>query len=112
MKGFPSASRVIDSLPSIFLNRYSSRTDILLETARSQGNPVKPPLGTVISYCTNDFRFIGKCIEEARRFSHSIVVAVADHFFDGVPENRALLNATYQAHPDCLFVEFAYLPTQ
>ena len=67
-------------------------------------------IGTVISYCTNDFRFIGKCIEEARKFSRQIVVSVCDHFFDGRPENRDLLEWTYSQHPDCLFVEFRYLP--
>lgn len=68
------------------------------------------PVGTVISYCTNDFRFIGKCIEEARKFSRQIVVAVCDHFFNGRPENRDLLEWTYSQHPDCLFIEFRYLP--
>lgn len=67
-------------------------------------------IGTVISYCTNDFRFIGKCIEEARKFSKQIVIPVCDHFFDGTPENRSLLRHTYESHPDCQFVEFAYLP--
>lgn len=67
-------------------------------------------IGTVISYCSNDFRFIGKCIEEARVFSKQIVIPVCDHFFDGTPENRLLLELTYAQHPDCQFVEFAYLP--
>ncbi len=67
-------------------------------------------IGTVISYCTNDFRFIGKCIEEAKKFSNQIVIAVCDHFFDGTPENRHLLGYTYAQHPDCQFIEFAYLP--
>lgn len=65
-------------------------------------------LGTVISYCTNDFRFIEKCICEARKFSSQIIVAVCDHFFDGTPENRILLNQTYADHPDCQFIEFSY----
>ncbi|HSX25531.1 MAG TPA: hypothetical protein VLE89_00815 [Chlamydiales bacterium] len=65
---------------------------------------------TVISYCTNDFRFIDRCIEEARKFSDQIVIPVCDHFFDGMPENRMLLEHTYSRHPDCLFIEFAYLP--
>lgn len=65
---------------------------------------------TLISYCTNDFRFIDRCIEEARVFSSQIIVTVCDHFFDGTPENRLLLEQTYAAHPDCTFVEFSYLP--
>ncbi|MES2344931.1 MAG: hypothetical protein V4494_03215 [Chlamydiota bacterium] len=65
-------------------------------------------VGTVISYCTNDFRFLDMCIEEARCFSSQIIVVVADHFFNGEPENRLLLEKSYQKHPDCLFVEFVY----
>jgi len=67
-------------------------------------------IATLISYCTNDYRFIGKCIAEAGKFSDQIVIAVCDHFFDGTPENRGLLEWTYAEHPACRFVEFAYLP--
>ena len=66
--------------------------------------------GTVICYCTNDYRFIDKCIAEAKLFSDQIVIPVCDHFFNGEPENRLLLEETYAAHPDCTFVEFAYTP--
>ena len=65
-------------------------------------------LATVISYCTNDYRFIHKCIEEARKFSDQIVITVCDHFFNGLPEDRRLLEHTYARHPDCHFIEFAY----
>lgn len=71
---------------------------------------MKNSICTIISYCTNDFRFISKCIEEAKVFSKQIVVVVCDHFFNGEEENRLLLEATYEAHPDCQFIEFAYLP--
>lgn len=66
-------------------------------------------IGTVISYCTNDFRFISKCIEEAKKFSSDVKIVVCDHFFDGTPENRYLLDHTYAMHPDCQFIEFSYL---
>lgn len=68
------------------------------------------PIATIITYCTNDYRFIGKCIEEAKHFSQQIVIPVCDHFFDGTPENRHLLDHTYAQHPDCQFLEFAYMP--
>lgn len=71
-----------------------------------------PSLGVVISYCTHDFRFIAKCIEETRRFAKQIIIPVCDHFFNGKPENRALLEHTYAEHPDCEFVEFAYTPAR
>ena len=67
-------------------------------------------MDSIISYCTNDFRFIGKCIEEAKKFSQNIFIPVCDHFFDGTPENRELLEATYRLHPECKFIEFPYLP--
>jgi len=50
----------------------------------------------------------GRCIAEARTFAKQIVIPVCDHFFDGTPENRALLEQTYSEHPDCIFIEFAY----
>lgn len=67
-------------------------------------------IAVVITYCTNDFRFISKCIEETKVFSKEIVIPVCDHFFNGEEENRLLLDATYRAHPDCQFIEFSYLP--
>ncbi len=69
-------------------------------------------VGTVISYCTNDFRFISKCIQEVKKFSNQITIVACDHFFDGTPENRHLLDLTYQMHPACQFIEFSYLPNR
>lgn len=63
---------------------------------------------TIINYCTNDYRFLGRCIQEAKAFSSSILISVCDHFFDGTPEHRALLEATYAKWPDCQFLEFAW----
>lgn len=68
-----------------------------------------PSVATIISYCTNDFRFISKCIEEAKIFSDQILVVVCDHFFDGTPENRFLLEHTFAMHPDCQFLHVSYL---
>lgn len=65
-------------------------------------------VATVINYCTNDYRFIGRCIEEVKHFSKEIWIPVCDHFFNGMAENRALLDRTYAEHPDCRFIEFAY----
>ncbi len=69
----------------------------------------KPFLTTTISYCTNDYRFLRKCVEEARIFSEQILIVVCDHFFDGEKENRALLEKCYQEFPDCTFIEFEFL---
>ncbi len=43
-------------------------------------------------------------------FSRQIIIPVCDHFFDGTPENRHLLEHTYRENPDCQFIEFAYMP--
>ena len=65
-------------------------------------------ISTVINYCTTDYRFLRFCIDEAKKFSQQIVIPVCTHFFNGEPENRALLNQSYQEHPDVQFIEFAY----
>jgi len=64
-------------------------------------------VATVINYCTNDYRFLAACLSEARKFSKEIIVPVCDHFFDGTPENKLLLEHSYAAHPDVKFIEFA-----
>lgn len=65
-------------------------------------------IATVINFCTTDYRFLRFCIEEAKKFSDQIVIPVCSHFFNGEPENRAVLNLAYQDHLDVQFVEFAY----
>jgi hypothetical protein len=66
-------------------------------------------IGTVINFCTNEARFLGPCIQEALRFSAQVIVPVCDHFFDGRPENRPLLEEIYKAFPEVLFVEFPFV---
>jgi len=65
---------------------------------------------TVINYCTNDYRFIKKCIDAVRAFSYQIIIPVSDHFFDGTPENRELLDKTYAENPDVEFIEYEWKP--
>lgn len=65
---------------------------------------------TIISYCSNDRRFIDKCIEESRYFSDQIIIPVCDHFYDGSKENDTILRETFLAHPDVTFVQFPYDP--
>lgn len=65
-------------------------------------------IATIINYCTNDYRFLRYCIEEAQKFSKQIIIPVCSHFFNGEPENRALLEQSYRDHPDVQFIEFAY----
>jgi hypothetical protein len=65
-------------------------------------------IATIIHYCTNEYRFIRKLIEEASHFSKIILIPVCDRFFNGQPENRSLLDQTYRDCPDCQFIEFTY----
>jgi hypothetical protein len=69
----------------------------------------KPPLATIVNFCTNESRFIKNCIEQSLIFSKQVIVSVCDHFFDGTPENRELLERIYTAFPDCLFIEYPFL---
>ncbi len=67
-------------------------------------------IASIIHFCTNDYRFLRKNVEEAKKISHKIVIPVCDHFFNGQPENRLLLDWIYREFSDCLFIEFAYDP--
>jgi hypothetical protein len=69
-------------------------------------------IATVINYCTNDYRFLARAIDEVSPFSSQIIVPVCDHFFDGTPENRFLLETSYTEHPHALFLEFAFDPKE
>ena len=72
----------------------------------------KHTLAAVVNFCTNESRFLTCCLEQASLFSLQVIVPVCDHFFDGVPENRSLLEEIYQAFPQCLFVEYPFVPDQ
>jgi hypothetical protein len=65
-------------------------------------------VSAVISYCTTDYRFVGACIAQALRISDEVVVVSCDHFFDGTPENRELLDRTRDENPRARFVEFPF----
>ena len=40
------------------------------------------------------------------------MITVCDHFFDGSPENYALLEEAYRRFPNCTFLEFSYDPAK
>lgn len=65
-------------------------------------------IASVISYCTNDYRYLAKCLEEAKKFSHQVLVVTCDHFFSGEPEDRELLDQSYAEHPECEFLELTH----
>jgi hypothetical protein len=69
-------------------------------------------IAAVINYCTNDYRFLHLCTQEALKCCSQVIVPVCDHFFNGAPENRELLERSYKENPDCHFVEYAYDPNK
>ena len=70
----------------------------------------KPPIATIINFCTIEARFLKACVEQCRTFSRQIIIPVCDHFFNGTPENLILLEQIYASFPDCLFVEYPFIP--
>lgn len=70
----------------------------------------KHPIATIINFCSNESRFIKANIEQAKLFSMQVIIPVCDHFFDGTPENREILEKVYSAFPGCLFVEYPFEP--
>lgn len=68
----------------------------------------KHPVASIVNFCSNESRFIKPCLEQVQLFSEQVIVPVCNHFFDGTPENRALLNEIYASFPGCLFIEYPY----
>lgn len=62
----------------------------------------------VISFCTNDWRYLERCIAGVQPFCQEILITVCDHFFDGTEENYALLEEAFKRFPHCRFIEFAF----
>lgn len=66
----------------------------------------------VISFCSNDWRFLQQCINGVSPFCEQVIITVCDHFFDGTPENYGLLEEAFRRFPQCTFLEFQYDPEQ
>lgn len=69
-------------------------------------------VAAIINFCTNESRFIRACIEQALLFCRQVIVPVSTHLFDGTQENQILLESVYRAFPQCLFIEYPFLPDQ
>jgi len=65
-------------------------------------------IASLINYCTNDYRFIKKTIDNVLPFSSQVIVSVCDHFFTGEEENRELLDKTYKENPKAQFIEYEW----
>jgi hypothetical protein len=67
-------------------------------------------IAALINYCSNDYRFIKKTIDNVSPFCSQVIVTACDHFFDGTEENRELLDTTYKENPTATFVEYEWTP--
>lgn len=65
-------------------------------------------IAAVINFCTNDLRFLDRCICGIRSFSSQIIIPVCDHFYNGEKENLDLLERIYAKYPEIDFIQFAY----
>jgi hypothetical protein len=67
-----------------------------------------PKISAVISFCSNDWRFLKHCIHGISSFCEEVILTVCDHFFDGSKENYGLLEEAFRCFPDCTFIEFNF----
>ncbi len=67
-------------------------------------------IASVISFCSNEFRFLHFALDALKDFSSEIYVVVFDHFFDGTLENEALLFYCFEKHPEVHFLFAPFVP--
>lgn len=67
-----------------------------------------PRIATILHYCSNDYRFIHRSVQECSRFSSQIIIPFANRFFNGEEENQFLLEKSMEENPSCDFIRFAY----
>src|SRR5580700_11503919 len=71
-----------------------------------------PRISAVISFCSNDWRFLKQCVTSVSAFCEQVIITVCDHFFDGSMENYGLLEEAFRRFSDCTFLEFNFNPKQ
>ena len=65
-------------------------------------------IATVISYCSNDERFIRRCIDQALKVSTQVVVPISSHLFDGTPEDIQAIKKLAEEYPNVNFGLFEW----
>ena len=68
-------------------------------------------ISTVISYCSNDYRFIKRCIDSVKPFSRKVIVTISSHYFNGDPENMEIIQKTVNENYDSkqvIFMQYNY----
>ena len=67
-------------------------------------------LAVVICYCSNDHRFIEKCLDQALLISDNVIVPVSDHLFGGEPEDIESIKILASKYPQVNFSVFEWHP--
>jgi hypothetical protein len=68
----------------------------------------QPSIACIINFCTHDSRFLNSCIREVSGFADQVIVACSDHFFDGMPENKELLEKAEAENPKAQFIYLSF----
>jgi hypothetical protein len=62
----------------------------------------------ILHFCTNDYRFLQRQIDELSLVCNQVIIPICDHFFNGEKENRELLSHAFQTFPKVQFLLFQY----
>jgi hypothetical protein len=65
-------------------------------------------INTIVSYCTNDAKFLEPCVASATQFSNNVIVVYGETFYDGTPEDPVQLEADMLRCPDATFIPAPY----
>lgn len=63
-------------------------------------------IAAIVSYCTNDRKFLGTCLNELRGLCDPIIVAYGDRFFDGAAEDLGLIERQKRSYDFAKFIPF------
>jgi hypothetical protein len=67
-------------------------------------------IASIINYCSNDYPFLEEALFQVRKFSHKVIVVVADHLFDGEKENLKVLEKSFSAFDFATFIIYPFIP--
>lgn len=65
-------------------------------------------IGTIINFCSIDYKFLRPCVEGVIPFSSVVIVPYADHLFDNTPENQKIIAQAKSENPEAIFEQFQY----
>lgn len=71
---------------------------------------INEKIAVVVCYCSNDSRFIEKCLDQALLVSNNIIVPISDHLFGGDPEDLESIRILASKYPQVDFRIFEWHP--